>query len=188
MVLRWSLATVGPLAPRDERVDVAAEVALVHIVEERKQVVMLALRNEGRVALATGQTDPVFVDVVAECSARISVTSCHIANQGIDHRSRGIQEHVVDPDVKRAPLDPVGDDRMAIVGDRQHHWPGEGRPKLALEGLSRPLVDEQSWRRCRKDQPELGLCPFGNSYRRRYLRPGESRCPRGANAARVQQG
>src|SRR5580658_5166821 len=133
--LALPLADRGPLAPRDEGVDGALEVAVVDVVEKRKEVVVSALRYERRVALAPCQTDAIFVDVVAQRSARVSIAPRDVANQGVDDRGRRVEEHVVDADVERAPLDPVRDDRVAIVGDRQDHRSGEGGPQLALQRL-----------------------------------------------------
>ena len=95
-------------APRDERVAGVVEVARVQVVEEREQVVVLALRVERDGACpASSEASAVRLDVVTDENARRAVVTRDVAHERVDHPGRRIQEHVVDAGVEDAVLQRV---------------------------------------------------------------------------------
>jgi hypothetical protein len=83
---------------------------------------------------------------------------------------------MVDPSVKDSALRPVRDDRVAVVGDGEDDRPRAGNPELALERLSRALMDEETWGGVGKNQTQLGPHPLWNTDGCSHLSPG--RCDR----------
>src|SRR5579863_7073125 len=85
----------GTFAPRDEGVHLSVEVAVVDFAEELEQIMVPALRDQGRASLSPREPKAVGVDVVAKCCARLSVPTRNVADEGVDDRRRSVrsEEH-----------------------------------------------------------------------------------------------
>ncbi len=146
---------------------------------------VLALGDEGRVALSAGETEAVRIDVVAQRGARVAIAAGDVAHERIDHGGRCVEEHVVHPRVKDALLDAVRNNRVPVVGDRQDHGTRESHAKLALERLAGPLVNEEARRGRRKDQPELCPDSLGDADGGRYLRSSHNKAAAARHTGRT---
>ena len=146
----------GGAAPRDESVDRAAEVPLVHVVEERDKVVMVALGDEwghhrahGADAMAVG------VDVAADGQRSDAIAPRDVANERLLYGSGSVEEHQMKARPEDAPPPRVRDHAVTVVGHREHDGPRERGAQAALERLTRTFVNEDMGLALGKGQRDL---------------------------------
>ena len=144
--LAWSRRA---LAPGDERVDRAVEVALVHLVEEGEQVVVLALGDERRRrACAGARRKPFVVDVVAPgCARGVAIAAGDVADERVDARSaarRGTCGGCARGAMPRCTRCEMIE--CAVVGDREDDRARERRRSLRSSDWRAP-----SWTKSRGD-------------------------------------
>ena len=173
------------LAPRDDGVDAAVEVALVDPVEELEQIVVLALGDEGRVALAAREPEAVVVDVVAERRARVAVAASDVADERVDHGGGRVEEHVVHARVKDALLDAVRNDRVPVVRDRQDDRARKAPPGAFARAPAEPPRERTAGATQRGRPAELSPHPLRNPDGCRHLRTSQDKAAAGRHTGRA---
>ena len=143
---REPLLSRGLAAPRNQRINGGAEVAIVHGTKNGQQVVRLALGCEGRRHRATrSNAVAVLVDVFADNLRGRPLPFHHVADEGLLHDPGRVEEHVVDASVQDSSLLDMRHHMPRVVRYRQQHRAVVSKGQTPFKRLSCSFMDKELW-------------------------------------------